>query len=211
MTLLDTARRRSASCRVIVLACGLSLAVGTSSAQTSSKGDASRGAAHAVPWAVCHGTPERAPAAGTPSLSGQQQEFLVLQMFFLREGLRDVPQMAGMLKGVTDRELTDMAAYFASQKPPGPAAAKPDPKRRGRGAEVANAMGCGSCHMSDYRGQQHVPRIANQREDYLVLALKAYRDNKRSGSDTSMNAVLYQVSDADIQALAHYLAHYSGK
>ena len=65
--------------------------------------------------------------------------------------------------------------------------------------------------MSDYRGQQHVPRIANQREDYLVLALKAYRDNKRSGSDTSMNAVLYQVSDADIQALAHYLAHYSGK
>src|SRR5688572_15964103 len=122
MTLLDTARRRSASCRVIVLACGLSLAVATSSAQTSSKGDASRGAARAVPCAVCHGTPERAPAAGTPSLSGQQQEFLVLQMFFLREGLRDVPQMAGMLKGVTDRELTDMAAYFASQKPPGPAA-----------------------------------------------------------------------------------------
>ena len=112
---------------------------------------------------------------------------------------------------VTDRELTDMATYFASQKPPGPAAAKPDPKRRGRGAEVANAMGCGSCHMSDYRGQQHVPRIAHQREDYLVLALKAYRDNKRSGSDTSMNAALYQVSDADIQALAHYLAHYSGK
>ena len=63
--------------------------------------------------------------------------------------------------------------------------------------------------MSDYRGQKQVPRIANQREDYLVTALKDYRDNRRSGTDTSMNSVLYQVSDADIQALAHYLAHYS--
>lgn len=211
MASLVTAWRLPASCRAIALACVLSLAAGASSAQASSKGDAARGAARAASCAACHGTPERAPAAGTPSLAGQQQEFLVLQMFFLREGLRDVPQMAGMLKGVTDRELTDMAAHFAGQKPPGPAAAKPDPKRRARGAQVANAMGCGSCHMSDYRGQQQVPRIANQREDYLVLAMKAYRDNKRSGSDTSMNGVLYQVTDSDIQALAHYLAHYSAK
>ena len=144
-----------------------------------------------------------------PSLAGQQPEFLVLQMFLLREGLRDVPQMAGMLKGVTDRELTDMAAYFAGQKPlPGPRG-KVDAKRRARGADLAKSMGCGSCHMSDYRGQQQVPRLTHQREDYLAAAMKDYRDNKRSGSDTSMNAVLYQVTDSDIQALAHYLAHYT--
>ena len=68
-------------------------------------------------------------------------------------------------------------------------------------------MGCGSCHLPDYRGQRQVPRLANQREDYLVAAMKAYRDNKRAGTDTSMNAVLYRVRDGDIQALAHYLAH----
>ena len=68
-------------------------------------------------------------------------------------------------------------------------------------------MGCGSCHLPDYRGQQQVPRLANQPEDYLVAAMKAYRDNKRTGTDTSMNAVLYRVSDSDIQALAHFLAH----
>lgn len=60
--------------------------------------------------------------------------------------------------------------------------------------------------MGDYRGQQQVPRITNQREDYLAATLKAYRDNKRSGVDTSMNAVMYKVSDADVRALAHYLA-----
>jgi cytochrome c553 len=37
--------------------------------------------------------------------------------------------------------------------------------------------------------------------------MKAYRDNKRVGTDTSMNGILYQVPDSDIQALAHYLAH----
>ena len=41
--------------------------------------------------------------------------------------------------------------------------------------------------------------------------MKDYRDNRRSGSDTSMNAALYQVADSDIQALAHYLAHYHAK
>jgi cytochrome c553 len=38
--------------------------------------------------------------------------------------------------------------------------------------------------------------------------MKAYRDNKRTGTDTSMNAALYRVSDADIEALAHYLAQH---
>ena len=131
----------------------------------------------------------------------------MLQMILLREGLRDVPQMAGMLKGVTDRELTDIAAHFASQKPLA-LGGKVDPKLKTRGAEVAKKMGCGTCHMSDFRGQQQVPRLTAQREDYLLMAMKAYRDNKRSGTDTSMNAILYQVSDADLQALAHFLAHF---
>jgi cytochrome c553 len=68
-------------------------------------------------------------------------------------------------------------------------------------------MACGSCHLGDYSGQRQVPRLAGQREDYLVASMKAYRDNKRVGTDTSMNGILYQVPDSDIQALAHYLAH----
>jgi cytochrome c553 len=196
--------------RAVALVCAACLATGVASAQTVSKGDPARGASRAAPCAACHGTSDKPPLANTPTLSAQQQEFLVLQMFFLREGLRDVPQMKGTLTGVTDRELTDMAAYFESQKPVTPAG-KPDPKRVARGAELAKSMGCGTCHLADYRGQRQVPRIVNQREDYLFLAMKDYRDNKRSGSDTSMNAVMYQVSDADIQALAHYLANYSGR
>jgi len=53
-----------------------------------------------------------------PTLAAQQEQFLVLQMFLMREGLRDVPQMAGTLKDFSDRDLDDVAAYFAGQKPP---------------------------------------------------------------------------------------------
>jgi len=61
--------------------------------------------------------------------------------------------------------------------------------------------------MTDFSGQKQVPKIANQREDYLVAALKAYRDNKRVPPDTSMLGIMEKASDADIEALAHFLAH----
>lgn len=183
---------------------GLACAAGAALAQST--GDPARGAARSVACSACHGTADRAPLPLTPSLAGQPDQFLVLQMFLMREGLRDVPQMAGMLNGLSDGDLTDIAVYFVRQAPPG-RGGKQDPGLHARGAKIAAAMGCGSCHLQDYRGQKQVPSLANQREDYLVAAMKAYRDNKRTGADTSMNAVLYQVPDSEIQALAHYLAH----
>jgi cytochrome c553 len=169
--------------------------------------DPGRGSIKAAACAVCHGSAEQPAQPVTPILAGQQHEFLVLQMFYLREGLREVPAMAGMLKGFSDRDLEDVAAYYARQQPLARRESA-NPKLHARGQALAHGMGCGSCHMGDYRGQKHVPAITRQREDYLVAAMKAYRDNKRTGTDTSMNAALYQVSDADIEALAHYLAHH---
>jgi cytochrome c553 len=167
--------------------------------------DPTRGAAKAEPCMACHGSGERAAQAGVPLLAGQQREFLVLQMFYLREGLRDVPEMADMFKGYVDRDLEDVAAYYNSQPLPRIESTS-NPALLRKGADLSRAMGCGSCHLANYRGQKHVPRIAGQREDYLVTALKAYRDNKRTGTDTSMNAAMYRVTDAEIEALAHYLA-----
>jgi cytochrome c553 len=186
--------------RAAILLCGIvfSAAVG---AQQTFKGDPARGATLAAECVSCHG----APPAGTPSLAGQQPEFLVIQMFLMREGLREVPPMAGLLKNLSDRDFTDIAAFFGSQKPPSAGGGR-DTGLQARGAELSRVMGCNSCHMPDFGGQRQVPRIVNQREDYLVAALKAYRDSRRSGIDTSMNAVMYQVTDSDIQALAHYLA-----
>jgi cytochrome c553 len=192
----------------LAFAIGLSFAAAAlgAGAQTAFKGNAAKGAAKAQPCLACHGAKGQPPAAGSPTLNGQPPEYLVLQMFLFREGLRDVPQMAGVLKGVTDPELNDMAAYFAAQQPV-TKKSKPDAKLRARGAELASGMGCSSCHMGDFSGQREVPRLAGQAEDYLVSSMQAYRDNKRVGTDTNMNGIMAGVKDPDIRALAHFFAH----
>jgi cytochrome c553 len=200
-------RRSDLVAHVTGFAAAVALFCFSSCVFAQSKGDAARGEAKSAACAACHGTSKSPPLAGMPALGRQQPEFLVLQMFLIREGLRDVPEMRGMLNGWSDRDLGDVAAYFAAQTLP-PANAKADAALHARGAALAQGMGCASCHFGNFEGQRQIPRIATQREDYLVASLKAYRDNKRTGIDTSMNAAMYQVSDADIAALAHYLAHY---
>jgi len=183
------------------------LCAGTLYAQTQLKGDPERGAARATACAACHGTEASAPQPGTPWLAGQQAEFLLLQLILMREGLREIPAMAGVLNGLADRDLADLAAHFAAAGAAPNGNGARDAGRFTQGAAIAQDMGCGSCHARGYGGQRQVPRLANQREDYLAATMKEYRDNRRTGSDTSMNAVLYQVPDRDIEALAHYLAH----
>ena len=78
-----------------------------------------------------------------------------------------------------------------------------------RGTELAAQMHCGQCHLPNYRGRAQMPRLAGQREDYLVDTMRLYRDNKRTGADTTMAEILRGVSDADIRALAHFLARRS--
>lgn len=184
----------------------LTLACIAGAAAAQSRGNPARGETLARPCAACHGTPDRDPLPLTPTLAAQPDDYTVMQLFVLRERLREVPQMVGLLKDVTDSDFFDLAVYYARQPSPR-GGANPDPRLRARGAALSRSMGCGSCHLKDYSGQKQVPRLANQREDYLRATMKDYRDNRRTGPDTSMNGILHKVPDADIEALAHYLAH----
>ena len=65
---------------------------------------------------------------------------------------------------------------------------------------------CDICHTSNFAGQQNVPRIADQRQDYLIKALRGYKDNSRHGYDATMAETMASVSDNQILDLAYYLA-----
>jgi cytochrome c553 len=65
---------------------------------------------------------------------------------------------------------------------------------------------CNVCHTPSFAGQENVPRIADQREDYLVKALRGYKDNSRRGYDDSMANVIAPISDSQILDLAYFLA-----
>ena len=68
--------------------------------------------------AACHGEGGNSAIPGTPSLAGQPAIFLENQLVLLREGMREVPQMAGMLKDVSDYDFFDLAAYYVRQAAP---------------------------------------------------------------------------------------------
>jgi cytochrome c553 len=155
--------------------------------------------------AACHGPGGNSQIAGTPSLAGQPAIFLENQLVLLREGMREVPQMAAAVQGLKDTEIRAIARYYAARKPAAPQG-KPDPALMKQGAALAKKLHCGSCHEADFRGRKQMPRLAAQREEYLVAAMNAYRNYTRKGGDTVMAAALYGVSDAQVKVLAHYLS-----
>lgn len=154
---------------------------------------------------ACHGADGNSTIEKIPSLAGQPEFFIMNQLILMREGVRPIEQMMPFVKELKDAEIQALASYF-SKLPVRLEGARPDPALAQRGALLSEKLRCGSCHNQDFSGDQQMPRIAKQRIDYMAAALKDYRDDKRKGADTAMTAVVFGLSDADIDALAHYAA-----
>ncbi len=154
---------------------------------------------------TCHGEKGNSKMENTPSLAGQPELFLTNQLILMRERVRSSEVMAPFVKGLKDDEIIALAAHYAKLEPE-PSDEPVDQALATRGAQLAQRMYCGSCHLPTYEGREQMPRLARQRLDYLIQTLLAYREGTRSGIDTSMNGVMYGVSDQDIRALAHFLA-----
>jgi cytochrome c553 len=153
---------------------------------------------------TCHGEDGNSKMEKTPSLAGQPELFLTNQLILFRERLRKSEAMEPFVKGMADADIVALAAHYA-KLPPQPSAEPSDAGLSKRGAELAKAMRCGSCHLPDFSGREQMPRLAHQRIDYTIDTLIAYREGKRYGVDTSMNGAMYGVSDAEIRALAHFV------
>lgn len=157
--------------------------------------------------AACHNADGTSTLADIPSLAAQPKVFLETQLVMIREGLRDVPQMKGMLDGVTDADLVAMAAHYAALPLEARPATRLRPDAFERGQALAGRALCNSCHLPTYLGQQQVPRVAGQREDYLLHTMRQFRDGKAVGRDSIMASSLYGMTDAQLGDLAHFLSH----
>ena len=155
--------------------------------------------------AACHGADGNSQIKDFPSLAGQPRVFLENQLVMIREGMRDIPAMKGSLDGVSDADITALAQHYASL----PVKSTSGPQNTAwleRGRQLASDMRCGICHLPNYQGREQMPRLAGQREDYLLHSMRQFRSNQAVGRDTLMAAALYGVSDQDLQAMAHFLA-----
>ncbi len=170
-------------------------------------GDVAAGQARAEQCLACHGAHGVSEMPGVPSLAGQTNSFLQWQLVFFRSGRRKNELMSPMAAELSDEDVRNLGAYFASLPKPGtPPVEQPDDALRAHGQEVAEQHHCSNCHMDDFHGKGAAANIARQREDYLVKALADYRSSARPSTGVAaMTEAASGLSDDDIKALAHYL------
>lgn len=167
-------------------------------AQTPSSGDAAAGKKAAAACGGCHGEGGVSSIPGTPSLAGQDAQYLAAATLAYKDGARNNETMKAPAAALDERALKDLAAFYAAQEPQAPEVRKP--------LSLAEwTQRCDRCHGANGNSiEPLIPAIAAQRADWLESVLDAYRKGARKS--TAMSAMSASLSDAEVKALA---AHYS--
>jgi cytochrome c553 len=154
---------------------------------------------------ACHGEKGVSETPEVPSLAGMPANATVIQLFLFRSGMRKIEIMNDVAKGMSDADLTRFGEHF-EKLAPRKATEAPDPAIAERARALVARHRCASCHNPDFSGREQMPRLAAQREDYLLKSMRDYKALRRPGYEPTMDDVMRPISDADIVDLAHYLA-----
>lgn len=155
--------------------------------------------------AGCHGTAGAAPGHTIPILGGQSAVYLAETLRAYKSGERNYYVMNIIANGFDDAAIDAIALWFEAQ-PWIDTPTAHDHKRAATAPFMASGL-CATCHGADGTGTPAGPRIAGQPAAYLALALRAYRDNLRvSATARVAKIVMGELTDSDIDALAHYYA-----
>lgn len=155
---------------------------------------------------ACHGENGQSNTPLTPSLGAQPAFFLSIQIFLFRDKIRQVPLMNQMTQGISNADLKTLADAISKLPAPLPPTGTPDATRMDAARTLAEQNRCNICHGGTYAGGENVPRLAGQREDYLLHTLREYKLNTRRGYDAAMQDVLHAVDDKQLVDLAYFLS-----
>jgi cbb3-type cytochrome c oxidase subunit III len=167
--------------------------------------DPMRGAQLSAACAHCHGTDGNSSSGAYPSLAGQTKEYVYSQIKAFKEGRRTNSQMSPMVGILSDEDMQNLADFYNYQTP----ARKNtnlDAALVAQGKKIAEDTQCASCHQPGYKGLKEFPRLARQKQAYLVKQLKEFRDGVRTNDNGVMAPTAKNLSDEQIEALAHYLS-----
>lgn len=193
----------------------LTLGIGTmaQAAGPGLVGDAAAGQGKVAVCGACHGADGNSMAPTFPKLAGQGERYLLKQLHDIKSGARAVVPMTGMLSNMSEQDLADIAAYFASQRMSVGAA---DPKLVARGqalfsgGKLAEGMpACTGCHSPTGSGNAPAgfPKIGGQHADYIAAQLTNFREGERTndGDTKIMRSIAEKLSNKDIAALSSYI------
>ena len=160
------------------------------------------GKAVAAGCAGCHGDAGVSKTPGTPSLVGLDPKYLMAAMKAYKSGQRRHEMMKTMLSALTEAEMSNVSLYYALLK--AARAPTPSPGDKAAGKAAAGA-GCAGCHGdAGVSGNPATPSLAGQDAQYLVVALKAYKDGSRN--DETMKGLAAGLDDAGMKGVAAFYA-----
>jgi len=169
--------------------------------QATAPGNPKAGQAISAVCASCHGAQGTSANPATPSLAGQDAQFLVAALHGYKDGSRNNATMKSLATGLDDTAIKNVAAYYASLQPQAQAQNVHKPLSTAQWAER-----CDRCHgVGGNSTDVTRPALAAQRADYLQKVLEAYRSGARQSPE--MTAMSSMLSDSDIKNLAAYYAH----
>lgn len=163
--------------------------------------------------AACHGNDGVSPLPVNPNLAGQHPEYLLKQLRDFKSGERSNPVMIGMVATLSDEDMRNLAAYYASRKPAllsarDQALATQGQKLFRGGISEKGVAACAGCHSPNGAGiPARYPRISGQHAEYTAMQLKAFRAEERGNDENMMmRNIAARLSDREIAALSEYLA-----
>lgn len=148
----------------------------------------------------CHGSHGVSTDTATPSLAGQDAQYLVDAIKAYRT-TRKRESMRVYVTGLSDKDIENIAAFYSVQKS--------RPAEKGQTIVQDLTEKCNRCHTAEDNPAMVVPKISGQDKDYLIMALRAYRDDKRESS--TMHKMSLPYSDAVIESVASFYASQPAK
>lgn len=189
-------------------------------------GDASAGKDKAAVCAACHGADGNSAAGAFPKIAGQHPKYIIKQLKDMQSkpehGGRMVPEMTSLVKGMSEQDMQDIAAFYAEQVIVG-GAAKQDLVAKGEsvyraGNKAKGMAACTGCHAPDGKGNKGAgfPSLAGQHADYIEKQLRAFRQGSEEpsaqgsrvndGEASMMRDVASRMSDLEIRAVSSYIS-----
>jgi len=172
-------------------------------AESTGDGDAKAGSAAAEKCATCHGADGNTSSTGVPTIAGQDARYFIKAMQAYKEGQRKHEKMSEAVAALSETEINNLAAFYASQ----------EPVRRDVRAPFTTAewvQRCERCHgLNGNSTDPRFPMLAGQNEDYLTKAMQAYASGERSTS--VMHAMSEPLSASDIKRIVRHYASQEAK
>ncbi|MGZ4954711.1 MAG: c-type cytochrome [Methylobacter sp.] len=210
----------------------ISLALASATSILHAEGNINAGKQKSASCTGCHGDDGNSMVATFPKLAQQHSSYLVKQLQAFKDGTRNNPMMSAIAMALSDEDMTDVSAYYATQKisentlpvlesddeDEKPAADKKDTIQAiiAQGSDLyrngnlkSEVSACIACHGPFGEGNKPAsfPALKSQHADYLIKALTDFKSGSRSNNpENIMHMIAKKMTDAEIKAVSYRIS-----